>query len=268
MKNNFVNGVNLQQAADIVIDVIRKDNVKDLVRNSIIWCKTDFLPELFNSLKTDTNEHVLITHCSDHNIHEELFNSKPKCIKKWYAQNANYKHEDLIPLPIGIENHEGPNKGGSIDIQYLLENTDNFKITNKIINKLYCNFNPQTNSNRINVANILIQKGISSFDIKRTFSDYCDTMKQFLFIASPKGNGIDCHRTWEALYMGCIPIVEKHFMYDSYTNLPIIQIDSWEHLSIDTLTPYIQKYKTGNCFNNIQELDLYFYLNKIKNTLK
>ena len=67
--------------------------------------------------------------------------------------------------------------------------------------------------------------------------------------------------------MGCIPIVERHFMYDSYKNLPIIQIDSWDELSIETLTPFIQKYKTSNCFNHIHELDLTFYLNKIKNTL-
>ena len=267
MNNNFVNGVNLQRVADIVIDVLRKDDVRNLTRNCIIWCKTDFLSELFSALENDMNEHVLITHCSDHSIDKDLFNSRPKCIKTWHAQNVNYQHKDLIPLPIGIENHEGPNKGGSIDIDYLLNNRNNYNITNKIINKLYCNFNPQTNSNRVNVANIITNKGLASFDINKPFSDYCESMKQFLFVASPRGNGIDCHRTWEALYMGCIPIVERHFMYDSYKNLPIIQIDSWDELSIETLTPFIQKYKTSNCFNHIHELDLTFYLNKIKNTL-
>ena len=266
IENNFVNGVNLQKIANYVIDVNRKDDVTNLQNNSIIWCKTDYLQDVFNTLKNDQNKHILITHCSDHSINEQNFLSKPACIKKWYAQNVNYEHADLIPLPIGIENHEGPNKGGSIDINYLLNNQNNFKTSNKIINLLYCNFNPQTNSNRFNVANILANKKLASFDTRKSFSDYCETMKQFLFVASPRGNGIDCHRTWEALYMGCIPIVERHFMYNNYKHLPIIQIDDWSSLSLDKLTPYIQKYKNNNCFSNIQELDLNYYLNMIKNT--
>ncbi len=30
---------------------------------------------------------------------------------------------------------------------------------------------------------------------------------QYSFWLSPRGNGIDCHRTWEALYLDVIPIV-------------------------------------------------------------
>jgi hypothetical protein len=28
------------------------------------------------------------------------------------------------------------------------------------------------------------------------------------YVASPRGNGIDCHRFWEAQYLGVIPVVE------------------------------------------------------------
>ena len=31
--------------------------------------------------------------------------------------------------------------------------------------------------------------------------------RQFPFWLSPRGNGLDCHRTWEALYLDIIPIV-------------------------------------------------------------
>ena len=30
----------------------------------------------------------------------------------------------------------------------------------------------------------------------------------FAFVASPSGNGLDCHRTWEALLLRSIPIVK------------------------------------------------------------
>ena len=270
MENNlryeFVNGVNLQKIATAVIDVDRRDSVSNLADKSIIWCKTDYLDDLFHSLPNNDNRYTLITHCSDHDINEAVFNRRHKSIYKWYAQNVNYQHDDLIPLPIGIENHIGPCKGSSIDINFLQNNKDNFLITNKIISHLYCNFSLHTNSNRINVYKTLQSRQLGYFDIKRTFSDYCQEMKKYLFVASPRGNGIDCHRTWEALYMGCIPIVEKHFMYDSYKHLPIIQIDNWESFDIKDIIPYIEKYKNGIAFNNIQELDLDYYLSYIKNT--
>jgi hypothetical protein len=262
----YVNGVNLQQIADVVIDVNRRDRVGDLPDRSIIWCKTDYLDDLFGNLSNNNNRYTLITHCSDHDINEDVFNKRHKSIYKWYAQNANYKHDDLIPLPIGIENHIGPCRGSSIDINFLNNNRDNFKTTNKIISHLYCNFSLQTNSNRSNVYRILQGKQLGCLDVKRPFSEYCQEMKKYLFVASPRGNGIDCHRTWEALYMGCIPIVEKHFMYDSYKHLPIIQIESWENFNMIDVIPYIEKYKNGLAFNNIQELDLGYYLSYIKNT--
>ncbi|CAF4378106.1 unnamed protein product, partial [Adineta steineri] len=31
--------------------------------------------------------------------------------------------------------------------------------------------------------------------------------RQYPFWLSPRGNGLDCHRTWEALYLDTIPIV-------------------------------------------------------------
>ena len=48
-------------------------------------------------------------------------------------------------------------------------------------------------------------------------------MIKYTFILSPAGIGLDCHRTWEALCLGCIPIVcipefknlfEKHVQGD------------------------------------------------------
>ena len=34
-------------------------------------------------------------------------------------------------------------------------------------------------------------------------------LSSYKFALSPEGNGIDCHRTWECLYLGVIPIVKK-----------------------------------------------------------
>lgn len=262
--NQFINGVNFKQVADAILDYDRMDDLCNLPDKSVIWCKTEFIDDVFNTLKDSRKKYKLITHCSDHSIDEEKFRRKPECIVKWYAQNVNYKHCDLVPLPIGIENHCGPHRGNSIDIDYLCNNSSKFEVSEKVYDRLYCNFSLYTNMNRSNVLNTLSSKQLAFTDAVKPFSSYCETLKQFLFIASPRGNGIDCHRTWEALYMGCIPIVERHFMYDSYKNLPIIQINDWESLTIDSLRCYIDEYRSGKLFSNIEELSIDFYFKQIK----
>lgn len=269
MDFRFVNGVNIQQIASAIFDVHRRDSVKNLPSNSLIWCKTDFLDELFNELKNSDRKYTLFTHCSDYDINEQKFNSKPDCIKKWYAQNVNYKHEDLIPYPIGVENHFGPNKGTCINIDYLQSiNESVYDVSNKIINLLYCNFNPQTNRTRFNVLNTLLTNKIGKHFGTKNYIDYFEDIKQFLFIASPRGNGIDCHRTWETLYIGSLPIVDRHFMFDSYHSLPFIRIDSWDEVTPEFLRPYILKYKNKQFFNNNEELHIEYWIDKINDTTK
>jgi hypothetical protein len=260
--NDYINGVQLKSITTKIIDTDHQDDLRNLPNNSIIWCKTEFIDQVFFEIKNSEYTHKLITHCSDHNIDEFRFSKKPSNIVKWYAQNADYQHEDLIPIPIGIENHQGPHKGNSIDYEYLIQQKIPKISKNKIMDKIYCNFNCNTNSNRINVANILNKIGI--FQTSKPFSYYCEDLKKFLFSASPRGNGIDCHRTWESLYMGCIPIVDKHFMYDNYQHLPIIQVENWADVTVDFLMPYIEKYINGELFQNMEETQLSFYKKKIE----
>jgi hypothetical protein len=46
--------------------------------------------------------------------------------------------------------------------------------------------------------------------------------RQYPFWLSPRGNGLDCHRTWEALYLDVIPIVWNSTLDPLYVDLPVI----------------------------------------------
>jgi len=259
INSDFINGVGLQVTADAVIDVNRRDSIDKLPSRAIVWCKTDYIDEFFHAIRDIDNKIILITHSSDHEIDEEVFSRRPACIKRWFAQNVNFVHPQLIPIPIGIENHIGPNKGSSIDIEYIRKSKRNHAVVSKNTGQLYVNFSLQTNKNRANVRNTIANRGIGFVDVKRSFADYCDIMKQFLFVASPRGTGIDCHRTWEALYMGCVPVVEKHAMYNQYRHLPIVQIDDWSTFQMSQLDPYVSSYLAGTCFSNTKELSLTYW---------
>ena len=264
---NLINGVNLQQAANAVYDIDRRDDLTNLKTEDVIWCKTDYVYELFNKIKNRSEKFNLITHCSDYSITEVLFINKPKCINKWFAENADFQHPDLIPVPLGVENHFTKNKGNNTDFNILDERVKN-KIynTNKINDKVFCNFRP-THPERQEASHALLRAGISYFyPPTKDYSLYCEHLSSYLFIACPRGNGIDTHRLWETLYLGGIPIVKKHFMYDTY-ELPIIQVNSWNDITEELLTPYIDWYQCIPPKFNFEQLELDYWLNKIKSEI-
>ena len=55
------------------------------------------------------------------------------------------------------------------------------------------------------------------------FKNYFINLPKYKFIISPEGNGIDCHRHYESLMAGCIPIVEDNQMTrNKYKGCPIL----------------------------------------------
>ena len=57
---------------------------------------------------------------------------------------------------------------------------------------------------------------------------YRHQLEKSFFVISPPGNGIDCHRTWEAFYHKTIPVLEKRFYLFEHLNLPVFLGDNIE----------------------------------------
>lgn len=261
--DNYINGVNFQRVADFVIDRLMPVSEWDILinkikdkRKAIIWCKTDYAPYLFAMLQNVRGSYyTLITHCSDYGITKDFFDAAPDCIYKWFAQNVDYSDSDLIPIPIGVENHTGPSKGTCIDVDFL----GSFLPPAQRAETIYCNFSTNTHSSRPAVLHALQQQPMNTcvFDSGKSYSQYMTNMCRCQYVASPRGNGIDCHRTWEALYMGCVPIVDRHPMYDVY-KLPIIQVDKWDDIH-EVVAAYKQPVLTSN-----DQLHIAYWLKLIK----
>jgi len=67
-------------------------------------------------------------------------------------------------------------------------------------------------------------------------ADTWELQSQFQYVLSPHGVGLDCHRTWEALLLGCIPIVKKARLNDLFEDLPVIEVDDWSQVNSAFLT--------------------------------
>ena len=112
---------------------------------------------------------------------------------------------------------------------------------NKKDNAYYANFNISTNPpERINCYKQLgiesptdYPNGASIKDhdkfVNNSQEDYLRKMSKSLFTVSPDGNGKDCHKTWEALYMKSIPIVKRWHGAERFKKLgiPMLIIDDW-----------------------------------------
>ena len=74
--------------------------------------------------------------------------------------------------------------------------------------------------------------------------------REYPFWLSPRGNGIDCHRTWEALYLDVIPIVWNSSLNVLYENLPVLIINDHRELNETFLREKLKEISTKKATKN------------------
>lgn len=86
-------------------------------------------------------------------------------------------------------------------------------------------------------------------------------MTEFAFVLSPFGNGMDCHRTWEALLCGCIPIVRSSVFNELFEGLPVLIVDKWSDISLQLLVTALADFKDKHDKNELkyEKLELSYY---------
>ena len=89
---------------------------------------------------------------------------------------------------------------------------------------------------------------------------------QNVFVASPRGNGLDTIRTWEALMLGCIVIVQRipgsPVIEELYADLPVVIIDRWSDLSRDFLDRILSEYSRRTF--RYEKLTMQYWIDRIE----
>jgi hypothetical protein len=199
--------------------------------NDILFVQAPRLHDFFeNILPQITAQFILISHNGDENITDKYLAilSNPT-IKHWFAQNCLLSHPKLTPLPIGLENKWYSLHGIPRYFDLLRKEKGQKKF--KILYKFSVSTNPKERGSAL--------LSLENHPLAETYTDwreslsYLRTLNQYAFVASPAGNGEDCHRTWEAMYLGVVPILKRNRMSESFANLdlPILLIDNWSELA-------------------------------------
>ena len=142
-------------------------------------------------------------------------------------QNILFEHPKLLLIPIGIANSMWAH--GSLNA---------FNIQKTLIKSkdIYFFFNLYTNKNeRFECYNEILKKGLS-FGKQMNYYDYIKDLSLYKYAICPPGNGVDCHRLWECLYLDVIPILKRSIFTEKIAkSFKCVIVDKWEDLSIEKL---------------------------------
>jgi hypothetical protein len=119
--------------------------------------------------------------------------------------------------------------------------------------RIYINFqfnmDGNRNSERLFAYNTIPRDLVSIQETPINRYDTWGAYTQHVFVASPRGDGLDTIRTWEALMLGCIVIVRRIpggrecVLEELYADLPVVIIDRWSDLTRDFLDRILSEYE-------------------------
>ena len=223
------------------------NNNLEIKSNSIVFCQTDLVEHFFSILNNlnELDNIILVTHQSDKKITKKLFKLKPNSISKWFSTNVCYSHQDLIPIPIGVNNSYYEMHPSSSDIAKAYPKTENKKN-----NMVYVNFNINTNQFHRFRTFRSVSENDKFFIQKRKLQkdEYLRELSEFKYILCPWGNGYDTHRVWESIYLGSIPIEKDHKLYKSIKGIPSITVKSFKNLDFNDLNVNLNEINTEKIY--------------------
>lgn len=246
----FISGDTFRAFADHVFDETTDPNrwhhhTWKIQRGDIVFLsgehemmKTFFSNATFNQIR---NPFTLVTHNSDASAPSSAYRwvLNDERILSWFASNPDYIHHKLNPIPIGFANTRWPHGNISAIKQAFYLHRKQFS-DREIL--LYVNFkvenNPAFRSKALQWA--MKHPNVSQSD-PTSYDSYLKQLGNAKFVLSPPGNGLDCHRTWEAILMGAVPIVLRSRLDPLFVHASVLIVDDWEYLTMDYL--YSLKYE-------------------------
>jgi hypothetical protein len=262
------------------------DNMHQSNKMSIYVCTQMLTYFVSTILPKITMPFYLVSGDSDLDVQKEgltpeLFNKlvESPFLLKWFAQNiTDPPAPKVIQMPIGLDYHTISNDPN----HWWRMHTEGSKPTEQegILNKLRKTMKPfheRTCKIFSNVHHRLDRYGdrgkaigalynqldlIANADTFLSRTQTWERMCEYSFVLSPFGNGYDCHRTWEALCLGAIPIVRAKQFKHLFADLPILNVDEWSDVTPELLQNTIREFKQKTF--NYDKLTLTYWTDQMR----
>ena len=290
--NKYVSSRGLMKSCNFIsstpISSIRKlinyPDIKliELLDNPIIYICSSAIPDFINNYfqKID-KQFIIVSGDCDESIPNDIFRTEQEYLNfiendkiiHWFCQNFTEKHKKITNIPIGLDYHTMTKKTiwGNITscneqekLLELIKNKGNPYSSRKLM--CYANFHftmttkySYDRKNAIlNVPKKLVHYEIQKINRLQTWNN----QKDYAFVISPHGGGYDCHRTWEALILGCIPIVKTSKIDILYKDLPVLIVNNWSDINETLLAETVYNFSKINF--KTEKLLLNYWNNEIR----
>lgn len=264
---------------------------------SIIWLKCEFVQQFIQETLPEINSpFVLVISDGDDSFPSEAhlgtsidtYLSNENIIHI-FAQNCDYsgKSSKLSHLPIGVDYHsiayskksyrgeKGSPSSQEAALKKILKELQptylrkkrafvDFQLNDSMKKgkaKRYLQFG----EDRTSIFKQILKSGLIDYGKPMSRSDLWKKKGQYAFSVSPHGNGLDCHRTWEDLILGCIVIVKTSPLDPLYEGLPVVIINDWSEITKENMELWLNLY--GDAFSNPsyrEKLTNAYWLHKIR----
>jgi hypothetical protein len=198
-----------------------------------VFVVTNYLDLFFDVYhKEITEPYILVTNNSDFPVPAQFsrFLDDEKIIA-WFCINPDdTKHSKLHPVPLGIRNHGY----GREPINYM----DSIITNNKSSSKktlLYINFTLNHQERHDAIKAFKNKSWCTIISTKKDQTEYYKDVAKSKFVLSPRGDGLDCWRTWETLLLGSIPVVKSSGLDPVYAEFPIVVVNDWSEITEEFL---------------------------------
>jgi len=216
--------------------------------DALINFATHFLPkiELPFVLVSGDGDTAVSVELLNHPEIADLLDSK--LLVSWFAQNLSATHPKLQHLPIGLDYHTMWERPGAWGISAMSAIAQENTLFNTLASapsfgdrymNAYCNWRAVPGWGDREECYAKIDRSVCLFEtgaISR--SSTWQRQSEFMFVVSPEGLGMDCHRTWEAILLGCVPIVKRNSITTLYADLPVLVVNDWEDVNFKSLNSY------------------------------
>ena len=281
----YVSSRGLLKSCDLYIDPPKSStgdlpNLNNVSEYCSIYVCNAAIDNLVKNIDKINNKFVLVSGDADEEVYNQLFHSKEDFLKfiennkiiHWFSQNSTVSHPKMTNLPIGLAYHTpGESKMPLEQEELLIKFKNESAHYTERQHKCYINFSSPPAfyhyvTDRLESLDE-IPKELCFKEIENQNKYVCwENQTKYAFVISPFGNGLDCHRTWEALILGCIPIVRSSGMNPLFDDLPVLIIEKWSDVTQDLLDSTIEKFKNRSF--NYDKLLLKYWVDKINSYKK
>ena len=247
-----------------------------------IYVSSAALEDFIRNFHKINGKFILVTGDCDIEVPTDIFNSwfefnyfmeHPNIIH-WFTQNCSVKHPKMTAIPIGLDyhtmttsSHWGAQASPVEQEAQLIQIQSRLKPFYERQMKCYSNFHFAMHmrfaeERRRAIREISEDLVFYEPEFKMRELSW-NNQGEYAFVLSPSGNGKDCHRTWEALCLGCIPIVKSSGIDSVFDELPVWIVNDWKEVNMENMKNKIEEFKDKTF--DYRRLSMEYWCNRIKN---